>query len=128
MSFKSRKTSQDAFVANIESGNIGRRQRQVYEALYAYGPATRNQLAQILERYFQIKLSPALVSARLTELREMRVVKELGETTCPISAMSTILWDVTDDHAQKPPKKKKFKCEHCDGRGYFAETKLKEAA
>ncbi len=102
-----RKTSIDAYHEVLESGLVGRRQKQVYEILYRLGPLTANQTWELLSKElgggFRFDSN---TRARFTELREIGIIEEIGTTIDPITKKTVILWDVTDQNPVERPKKK----------------------
>lgn len=93
-----RQTSIDAFNAIKDSGLLSTRRWQVYEYLFKNGPCTAKQVTGNLRSGLQ---DSGGYNTRLSELRRMGVVQEVGKVECPESGHNVILWDVTD----KMPKK-----------------------
>jgi hypothetical protein len=89
-----RQTSIKAFHAVSASGVISARRKQAYQYLYDHGPLTGSELCKIAG-------VPGLWK-RLSELRRMKLVMEIGERICTISNQKCIEWDVT---ANMPPTK-----------------------
>jgi DNA-binding transcriptional regulator GbsR (MarR family) len=82
-----------------DEGLLSKKRWEVYKALYASGPCTAGELFSKSSG-----LVKGSVCARLTELREQGVVKEIGLKKCSFTGNSVILWDVTN---QLPIKYKK---------------------
>jgi DNA-binding Lrp family transcriptional regulator len=85
-----RKTSRDCFRELVVLGLLPEMRRKVYRWLYNNGPATRNEVAQ------GIDMVPNDTSTRLKELRNLGVVREVGEDKCRVTSRNVILYDVTD--------------------------------
>jgi hypothetical protein len=120
-----RTTSVQAFHTIQSNGLLSKARFNVYRALYQDGPVTRNELSAILEARWGIRINPNLVSSRLNELRAMGVALEAGNKVCPITGMTTINWDVTDQLPGKPPKRDRtrVKCGTCSGKGWMPVAK-----
>lgn len=112
-----RKTSIEAYNQIKNNGLLSERRMQVYDLLYKYGPLTALQVIDHFRRTLINFSSTGNLSTRLSELRDMGVVEELGTTKCPIGGRNVILWDVTDRLPVKVEKKKKTKCPFCNGTG-----------
>lgn len=101
-----RRTSILSYHEVMESGLVGKRQRQIYDILYRRGPLTANQTWDILAIELGGLRFDSNTRARFTELRELDLVYEAGETTDPITKKTVILWDVTEN---KPPEERPIK-------------------
>ena len=90
-----RATSLAAYDYLVANEVLPQRRREVYELLYRYGPGTS---AEIIRHQLEGRQVVALTQsrARFTELRDMGVVRELGEVVCRVTGFTAILWDVTD--------------------------------
>ncbi len=55
----------------------------------------------------------------------MGIVKELEPIKCPHTGMKVINWDVTANLPIKFERPKKYKCKHCNGKGYHLEQQAK---
>lgn len=91
-----RTTSSEAYQHIVSTGVVSKKRKLVYQALYDHGPMTATQLAELVPG----QKSPSKgnnVHARLCELREMGIVQELGEVTCPVTGRQVLQWDVTDN-------------------------------
>lgn len=118
-----RRTSVEAYHAIQENGLLSLRRWQVYEVLYDIGPATGGEVfKEMLRRHGLGIPSNSNTITRLGELRERGVVEEMGIRQCSVSGQRVLLWDVTDKLPSKIKKKKRRKCEVCNGRGYFNES------
>lgn len=116
-----RRTSIDAYRRIEADGLLSARRFQVYRALYHHGPATRNELSDILQARWNIRINPNLVSSRLNELRSLGVVYEATERTCTQTGMRVILWDVTEaiPTGKATPVSTRHKCQTCNGKGWL---------
>ncbi len=88
MKVRVRKTSFRAFSTILNQGLLSRIQELVYSSLYWHGPLTGAELNR--------QLSGSGYHKRLSELRDLGVVEELGEYRCEVTGHMVILWDVTD--------------------------------
>jgi len=82
-----RQTSAEAFRVITETGLLSKRRLQVYEHLYHNGPLTAKQLSLAL--HFS-------AWKRVSELRRMGCVRELGVVVCEYTGHKVLQWDVTD--------------------------------
>jgi len=115
-----RQTSIDAYNAIKNNGLLSHRRWQVYDILFRLGPLTGREVFNKIENGFTTH-----TAARLTELRNLGCISEIGRRICSVTGMEVILWDVTDRLPLKLEKPKRHKCPYCDGRGYFEETQTK---
>lgn len=93
-----RETSIEAYNTIRDQGMLSRRRWQTYDGLYKHGPCTGNELIKKIineDSGYHAFRTQTNILTRLGELRDMGCVKELGETTCSITKMKVILWDVT---------------------------------
>lgn len=97
-----RETSLEAYRAIQDNEWVSKKRREVYNVLYHHGPLTG---AQISQRSGRSSVSET-VRNRLTELRNMGVVKEVDVVPCPITGRNVILWDVTKNMPTKLEVKK----------------------
>lgn len=100
-----RRTSAAAYHEIVDNGLVGRRQRQVYEILYRHGPLTMNQVYEKMKTQTGYEVASHGLGPRLTELRDMGVAAEVGTVRDPITNMTVLLYDVTDQLPVKLPKK-----------------------
>lgn len=100
-----RETSLEAYLSIKESGKLSARRWEAYDATFNHGPLTSNEAFL----YSPLRGNPNYrhnTNARMTELREMGVVKELGKVVCPVTGQLAILWDVTNRvPIDLPPRK-----------------------
>lgn len=116
-----RKTSVETYREIIMNGLLSKMRFETYDLLFEHGPLTANQLMELAKYLNPKKTHQALESLgrRLSELRDLGTVEELGEILCPVTKRKVILWDVTDNVPKKTKGKVvKKKCEHCGGTGY----------
>jgi len=104
-----RETSIEAYRYLVDEGILPERRRHAYRIIFKYGPATSNQLEEYVVRDNPHVAREVInnIDKRISELRDMGVVRELGTTICPITNREVILWDVTK-------KKCPSKLEHTD--------------
>lgn len=96
-----RKTSIETYKAIQDSGHLGRTQREVYNALYQYGPLTQNELHFW---HFQER-QPRDVQPRVSELVKLGVVKSAGKRQCNITGRVCMTWETTDEMPVTPEPK-----------------------
>jgi hypothetical protein len=97
-----RQTSIEAYHSIKNSGVLGERRTQVYVHLYKNGPCTAQEI-------FKGIGCDTNQSGRLTEMRDLGVVEEIGERECSITGHRVILWDVTSSLPKKSaPKRTKI--------------------
>lgn len=106
-----RDTSIDAYHAIQENGLLGRRQWQIYDVLYRHGPLTYAGVCNFLQGEMMIHISPHGLGSRFSELREMGVIKEIGQEPDPVTKMTVLVYDVTSGIPEKKNKWKKSKKE-----------------
>ena len=87
-----RDTSVQAFYNAVDSGVIETRRQQVWSALRARGEATSNEVFESLKALGVRYISTAC--ARLTELRDLGLVREVGQRRCTITGQLCIAWAV----------------------------------
>lgn len=99
-----RDTSIEAYNKIKADGLLGKRRFQVYQELYFNGPKTANQVVRTIQADHP-DIKDASLHGRLSELRDLGVVREVGFHNDEISGNRNILWDVTSHLPVKPPKK-----------------------
>ena len=72
------------------SGMLSKRRFEVYQTLFFVGPKTAKEIDQCHRKTGAWK--------RLSELRELGVVQEVGTTICPVTKQRVILWDTTNNY------------------------------
>lgn len=121
-----RDTSIETYCKIKDSGLLSKRRFEVYSLLYEWGPLTGSQIVKRYHNTYKFLLHSGSIVTRISELRDRKVVKEVSIVVCPVTGNNVILWDVTGRLPEEPPKKKKrVKCEHCNGEGYVECTKTK---
>lgn len=88
-----RQSSIEAFKHIKENGLLSARRFNVYEFIVLHGPCTFKQIDMALR---QPTITSGSYSGRLSELRRMGLIKEVGTTKCPVSGNTVILWEATD--------------------------------
>lgn len=121
-----RKTSIEAYNTIKENGLLGKRQWQVYEILFEYGPLTGGEVFKYMKLKYGLDVpTNSNTTTRLGELRAMGSAEEIGERECSVSGQLVNLWDVTDRLPIRRNKKTtKIKCEHCNGRGFLEQYRI----
>lgn len=100
-----RKTSIDVYRKIRDSGILSERRWEAYAIVYRHGPLTSNEVFE----YSKLKGVPGYrhnTNARMTELRDMGAVEEIGTKCCSVTGEVVILWDVTDKFPVKLKKEK----------------------
>lgn len=96
-----RETSAAVYHEIEAKGLLSAMRWKVYSFLYQFGPLTQNELNAGLKGSDEVAPS---YHKRLSELRDLKVVRELGTRTCKVSGNQCIEWDVTallpEDQAQ----------------------------
>jgi len=85
-----RQTSAQAYQKIKDDGLLSRVRLKVYVWLYQNGPATAGVVGE------GIDYNRNNTATRLSELRDLGVVRECGTQKDPTTDMEVILWDVTD--------------------------------
>lgn len=116
-----RDTSIECYHIIKSEGLLSERRFEVYEALFKIGPATAMQVFNVISKNRGNKVA-SNVYARLSELRDREVIKEIGTVVCEFTKMRVIQWQVSNSLPIEIAKKKKTKCQHCNGKGYLNET------
>lgn len=119
-----RETSKEAYTKIKDSGLLSKRKWQVYDHVFVHGPV----IARDVWKKIAPETSTGSICTRLSELREMGVVKEVGTKVDQATGMTVIEWDVTANLPRKLQKKKTVEdirliCDMC-GRSW-PEEKLK---
>jgi hypothetical protein len=90
-----RKTSIEAYKQITASGLLSRRRMEVYEILFHHGPLTAHGVVEFA-RSFAPSANQTSFNARLSELKRLGVVQEVGYKDDVVSGHKCILWDVND--------------------------------
>ena len=99
-----RRTSIVAYHAVIDSGVVGRRQKEVYQVLYDRGPMTTNEIFRAIHGVTSI--NQPNIHARCRELCDLGLIEEVGTKICQFTKKRVIVWDVTDQLPVKSQKQK----------------------
>ncbi len=111
-----RQTSIETYHQIVDEGLLSPLREKVYQALFKHGPCTANELVYFMRQDGQKTKSRDYFAQRLSELRELGVVKETGKRPCRVTGRVAITWQTTNEIPKK--SKKKFRiCEHCGGTG-----------
>ncbi len=119
-----RETSIQAFNTIKENGLLSERRWRVYEILFKHGPMIGSQVAEAYREIYGRTSNSETVRNRLTELRDMGCVAEMGKTIDEKTGMSVIQWDVTKRVPVKVDKSK-HKCPTCKGKGFLKSTQTR---
>jgi len=99
-----RQTSIDVYHQIESEGLLSKRRWEVYHILFNHGPMTSNETFDY-SKLHGVDGYRHNANARMTELRELGVVQEIGTTLCSKTGRRVILWDVTSNLPKEPPKK-----------------------
>ena len=88
-----RETSIKAYRQIVAEGLLSRERLRVYQYVFHHGPVTSGEAFARMVKDTRSPLSQS--RARFTELRDMNVLREVGERKCKISGRMCIVWDVT---------------------------------
>lgn len=100
-----RATSIESYHYLVENKILGKRQMEVYEILFHYGPLTANEVFNVLKSRVDRKfLFDSNTRARFTELRDMDLIQENGTKICSITGRNVILWCITGRLPRQKPK------------------------
>jgi hypothetical protein len=102
-----RDTSKTIYQEIRDNGLLAKRRMEVYDIIYKYGSMTGAEVSNMHKIKFGTIGSTVseTIRNRITELRDMGVVRELGTTKCPITNNTVILWDVTSNLPKKLKKR-----------------------
>jgi len=91
-----RETSIEAFYQAIDSGVIATRQAQIWVGLHALGVGhTSNEVFEYLKEVLHFNLRyDSNTRARFTELRDLGLIREVGERACRVTGRTCITWAV----------------------------------
>lgn len=102
-----RQTSIDAYNKIKQNGSLSSRRWEVYDVLFKYGPLTGNEaIEKLKEEGKGAKTFDTNSHSRLSELRQLGVIYEVGKKVCNVTGMNVILWDVTNNLPKKLEKQK----------------------
>jgi hypothetical protein len=117
-----RRTSIEAYRRIKEGGLLSRRRFEMYDWLFHNGPASARDAYKILCDGKPI--NPSSYLSRLSELRDMEVVAEVGEKIDPETKQTVIVWDVTENLPKKIIKPTRHKCKACNGKGFIEQLRM----
>ncbi len=117
-----RETSALAYQSVMDSGYIGKKQKEVYAGLFRHQNSTGSELYSALG--WNRNPSHSNIGTRLGELRDMGVVDELPKRRCKITGHLAIEWQTNDAHPRKPTQTTKIKCPTCKGKGHLEQGRL----
>lgn len=100
-----RDTSIEALNKIKANGLLSERRLQVYEILFERGPLAGAQVSYLYQQRHGKTARSETVRNRLTELRDLGVVAEVGHVEDPNTKMRVIQWDVTSRLPQKIAKR-----------------------
>jgi hypothetical protein len=103
-----RETSVSTYLDIINNGRLTELREECYRALYAYGPASANELIKMAasDKSF---VGMSNIPKRLSELRRCGVAYEVCKRKCKVTGREVIIWDTTDSlpvDYEKPETKK----------------------
>ena len=97
-----RQTSIDCYNQIIKDKSLSKMRLRVLEAIMNTAPCTSGEAFASMIRTRTDMISQS--RARVTELAERGVVKEVGKRACKISGKQAIVWEMTDMLPQEPVK------------------------
>ncbi len=118
-----REISVEAFRQIIDEGLLSRRRMEIYTALFFHGPCAASELVRHIPGG-RSNPTQSNVHARLGELRDLGVVRELDPVRCPSTGRMVIAWQTTGALPSKRSKPKHIKCTYCHGKGYVEQGRL----
>ena len=114
-----RETSIETFHDITENGLLSKRRMEVYTVVFYNQPIIGSEVSRIVKSRFGEWSQSETIRNRLTELRDMGVVKELGTAIDSRNGRKVIQWGTTGNLPEKVTVKKKEKCFLCKGKGYI---------
>jgi hypothetical protein len=96
-----RQTSTDVYHQIQTEGLLSKARWLVYSELFTYGPLTGSELDQ------RLSARGSMAHKRLSELKDIGVVAEVGLKKCSVSGREVLSWDVT---AFLPSQREKVSC------------------
>ena len=95
-----RETSIEAYHKAKALGVISGRRLEVYKILCEHGPMTAGEILG-----YNNSVHSGVYTTRLSELKAMGAIKEIGKRACDKTGFTAIVWEITGDMPVKPPKK-----------------------
>jgi len=90
-----RETSVQAFYNALDAGIIETRRAQVWAGLQSLGVATANEVFEYLKEQRRLGLRyDSNTCARFTELRDLGLIREVGQRPCRVTGQTCITWAV----------------------------------
>lgn len=86
-----RETSKEVYKQIKAEGLLSPLRMQVYEVVHNLGPLTNSECAAYM------RCQKNLTSGRLTELRDLGVIREAGTKICSQSGRNVIAWESTNE-------------------------------
>lgn len=83
-------TSLDSYIQNIESGLIGERQSMVLEKIRLLPKLT----AMEYSKFCFCKSDPNFIRPRITELKDMGLIRCVGKRKCQVTNRNAMVWEV----------------------------------
>jgi len=108
-----RSTSREVYFKIKEDGLLSKRRLEVYEILYKHGPLTANEIVRIAKEKYP-NANQTGFNARLSELKRMEAIIEVGEKQDAVSGHRCYLWDVTDKMPKALPKNARLSRSHLE--------------
>lgn len=108
-----RETSIEVYNKIKDDGLLSRRRFEVYEILFKHGPLTGNEIVRVARRKYP-DANQTGFNARLSELKRMEVIVEVGEKPDDVSGYRCYLWDVTNKIPKDLPKIKRMSRAHLE--------------
>lgn len=105
-----RETSIKSYNTIKDNGLLSEKRWRVYDIVFNHGPLIGSKAAFIYKGKYGFGSNSETIRNRLTELRNMGVVREVGKALDQDTGMTVILWDVTKSVPIKfdVPKKTKM--------------------
>ena len=79
------------------NGHLSAKRFQVYDLFYEFGNMTGSQVSKIYKSRFPSSKTSETIRNRITELVKMKVVDELGTTSCEDSGREVTLYGLNDN-------------------------------
>jgi len=86
-------------------GLLSDKRMKVYEIFMEYGELTGSQVSEIYKSLHPTSQHSETIRNRITELRDMGVLEELGTTICHLSKREVVKFGLTDQLPNKLEKK-----------------------
>jgi len=86
-----RETSIEVFRQIKDEGLLSDLRQQVYEVVFNFGPLTNSEAAKFM------RCQKNLTSGRMTELRDLGVIRETGKRLCKITGRKVLGWEITGE-------------------------------